>query len=90
MLGKIRRNKIKFAIAALAFIAIVLLWAFFIWQEEIFALLKSFSVWLKGELSLLNKAPLILFPIAILILPRFLYLKVRQLTDIGQKAVCHG
>lgn len=69
MFEKIRRNKIKFAIAALVFIAIVLLWAFFIWQEEIFALLKSFSVWLKGELSLLNKAPLILFPIAILILP---------------------
>lgn len=69
MLSKIKRNKIKFALLALAFFALVLLWSFFIWQDEIFALIKEFSAWLREEVSLLNRAPLILFPLVILVLP---------------------
>lgn len=69
MLAKIKRHKIKIAFGGLAFLAIVLLWSFLLWQDEIFALIKEFSAWLREEVKLLNKAPLILFPVAILILP---------------------
>lgn len=69
MISKIKKNKVKIIAVAFLILVGIVLWSVLLWQDEIFALLKTFSAWLKTEISLLNGAPLILFPLAILILP---------------------
>lgn len=69
MIKKIKQYKIRILVIATLLVAVIMLWSFMLWQDEIFTLIKSFSQWLRSEVDMLNGAPLILFPIFILILP---------------------